>query len=58
MEKNVSIYDPVVDAYRQVPLSLAKKFIERVGEIKEGIKLAEEEQAKEDAYNKSLKKSK
>lgn len=31
----VSMYDPTVDAYREVPLELAKKFIESAEELKE-----------------------
>ena len=27
-EQTISIYDPGVDAYREVPLSIAKKFVE------------------------------
>jgi len=34
----VSIYDPSVDAYREVPLELAEKFVESVKEMEEAIK--------------------
>ena len=27
-EKTISIYDPGTDAYREVPVSVAKKFVE------------------------------
>ena len=33
----VSIYDPSVDAYREVPLELAKKFVESAEEVKKAI---------------------
>ena len=39
-EKMVSMYDPAVDAFREVPVSLAKKFIESAKEIEK--KLEEE----------------
>ncbi len=42
-EKMVSMYDPTVDAYRQIPLSIAKKFAGSINELNERI----EEQEKE-----------
>lgn len=41
-EKMVTIYDPAVDAYREVPESLARKFIESAKEAEQ--KLRENEQ--------------
>ena len=38
----VSIYDPSVDAYREVPLELAEKFVESVKEMEEAIKKIKE----------------
>lgn len=40
-EKMISMYDPTVDAYREIPVSLAKKFLESAREVAE--KLEEEE---------------
>jgi len=40
-EKAISMYDPSVDAYREVPVSLAKKFVESAREVAK--KLEEEE---------------
>lgn len=40
-EKTVSMYDPTVDAYREIPVSLAKKFVESARGVAE--KLEEEE---------------
>lgn len=38
----VSMYDPTVDAFREIPISLAKKFIESAKEIEEQLKKLEE----------------
>lgn len=54
-EKMVSMYDPTVDAYRQIPLSRAKKFTESVKDLNKKIVEVEKEVLKEEAYNK-LKK--
>ena len=40
-EKMVSIYDPIVNAFREVPESLARKFIEAAKELER--KLEEKE---------------
>jgi len=40
-EKMVSMYDPTVDAYREIPISLAEKFVESAREVAK--KLEEEE---------------
>lgn len=32
-EKMISIYDPTVDAFREVPISLARKFVESAKEV-------------------------
>ena len=37
-EKTVSIYDPSVDAYREVSIEKAKKFIESAKEAEKKIK--------------------
>lgn len=37
-EKMVKIYDPAIDAYRDVPLSLAKKQLEQLKELEKAIK--------------------
>ena len=54
-EPMVSMYDPTVDAYRQVPVSLAKKFLKSVEELTERVSAAEVEAAKEEAYANSIK---
>ncbi len=36
-EPMVSLYDPVVDAYRDIPLSLAKKYLEGLEEVKKRV---------------------
>ena len=38
----VSIYDPSIDAYREVPLELAKKFVESAKEVEKAIKKIKE----------------
>jgi hypothetical protein len=57
-EKMVSMFDPTVNAYRQVPLSLAQKFIDSIPELQENIKSAKIEVAKDEAYANSLKTKK
>lgn len=57
-EKKVSMYDPTVDAYREVPISLAEKFIESVPVLKKSIEAVKVEIAKDEAYLNSLKKAK
>jgi hypothetical protein len=42
-EEKVSMYDPTVDAYREIPVSLAEKFIESAKEIEKKLKTKEEE---------------
>ena len=42
-EKTVSMYDPTVNAYRPVKISLAKKFLEEAELLAEKIKEIEEE---------------
>ena len=37
-EKMIVMYDPTVDAYREVPLSLAKKFCESAKEVEKKLK--------------------
>lgn len=37
-EKKVSIYDPTVDAFREVPESLGRKFIESAKELEQRLK--------------------
>mgnify|MGYP000459245746 CR=1 FL=1 len=41
-ETKVKIYDPSVDAYREVPLSQAKKYLESLEDVKEAVQEAEE----------------
>jgi hypothetical protein len=53
-EPLVSMYDPNVDAYRQVKLSLARKFVENVESLVKQIEEKETEIAKEKAYQESL----
>jgi len=38
----VSIYDPSIDAYREVPLELAEKFVESAKEVEKAIKKIKE----------------
>ena len=38
----VSIYDPSVNAYREVPLELAEKFVKSVKEVEKAIKKIKE----------------
>ncbi len=33
IEKKVSMYDPTVNAFRDIPISLARKFVESAKEI-------------------------
>ncbi len=42
-EEMVSMYDPVVDAFREVPVSLAKKFIESAKEIEKQLEKKKDE---------------
>lgn len=37
-EKGIVIYDPSVDACREVPISLAKKFVESAKEVENQLK--------------------
>lgn len=55
-EKKVSIYNPFVDAFCEVPLSQAERFLENVEEIKKRVAEAKVELAKDEAYYNSLKK--
>ena len=41
-EKMISIYDPSIDAYREVPLELAEKFVESAKEVEKAIKKIKE----------------
>ena len=54
-EKKVSIYNPFVDAFCEVPLSQAEKLIENVDEIQKRVAEAKVELAKDEAYANSLK---
>lgn len=42
MEKKIVIYDPFVQAYREVPVEVAKKFIEEIKKVEEQLKKLEE----------------
>ena len=42
-EEMVSIYDPIVDAYREVPISRAEKFIANHDEIVAKVAVAKED---------------
>lgn len=57
-EKKVSIYNPFVNAFCEVPLSQAEKMIENVEDVKKKIEEAKVEIAKEEAYANSLKEKK
>ena len=37
-EKKVSIYDPTINAFREVPLSFAEKFIQSAKELEQKLK--------------------
>jgi hypothetical protein len=41
-ERRISMYDPTLDAYREIPESLAKKFVESAKEVEKKLKEAEE----------------
>lgn len=41
-EKKISMYDPAVDAFREVPISLAKKFVKSAKEIEKQLEKEEE----------------
>lgn len=56
-EETVSIYDPVADAYRRVPLSVAEKFVERMEETKERVAKAKNEAVEKKEF-KEFKKAK
>ena len=43
----ISIYDPAVDAYREVSIENAKKFVESAKEVEKEIKEREKEKEKE-----------
>jgi hypothetical protein len=51
----VSIYNPFVGAYCQVPFEQAEKFLGEVDDLKEKVAKAKEEKAKDEAYTNSLK---
>jgi len=38
-EKKVSFYDPVVDAYREIPESLARKYIKGLEDLKKQLNI-------------------
>lgn len=42
-ERTISMYDPTVDAFRDIPESLARKFIESAKDVEEQLEEAEEE---------------
>ena len=42
-EIRISIFDPSVNAYREVSLELAEKFVESAKEVEKAIKKAKEE---------------
>ena len=48
----VSIYDPIADAYREIPLSLAKKAVEKMEETKARVEQAEKEVKEAEEFNK------
>jgi len=52
MAKMVSIYDPIADVYREIPLSVAKKFVEKIEETKERVAQAEKEEAEAEEFKK------
>lgn len=37
-EEMISIYDPTVDAFREIPVSLAKKFVESAKDVERQLK--------------------
>ena len=39
----ISIYDPFVDAFREVPIELAKRFLQEVENITKAVEKAEKE---------------
>ena len=43
-EIRISIFDPSINAFREVPLELAKKFVEEAKKVEEKIKEIEEKQ--------------
>lgn len=57
-EKKVSIYNPFVDAFCEVPLSQAERFLAGVDELKTRIEEVKIEVAKDEAYANSLKEKK
>jgi hypothetical protein len=42
-EQVISIYDPAANAYREVPVSVAKKFVESADKVKAQLAKAESE---------------
>jgi hypothetical protein len=54
----VTIYDPSVDAYRQVPLENAEKLLAGIEDIKANIEKVQEEKIKDELYANSLKAKK
>lgn len=57
-EKKVSIYNPFVNAFCEVPLSQAEMLLENVKEIKKRVDEAKIEVAKDEAYANSIKEKK
>jgi hypothetical protein len=52
MSKMVSIYDPINDTYREVPLSIAKKAVEKAEETKVRVDQAKKEDKEAEEFNK------
>jgi hypothetical protein len=44
MEEKVTFFDPTEGAYREIPLSLAKKFVESAKNVEKQIEAKEEEE--------------
>lgn len=57
-EKKVSIYNPFVDAFCEVPLSQAERFLAGVDDLKIRVEEVKIEIAKDEAYANSLKEEK
>ncbi len=48
----VSIYDPISDTYREIPLEIAERAVEKFEETKERVLKAREEQTELEEFNK------
>lgn len=56
LEQKVTIFDPVVGAFRQVPLDIAERYVETLEDTKKAVKKARQEADDAEALKKLRKK--